>query len=257
MDRNDLTEKRFFRAPCPVHVTGEDVMRKSLGIAGFAVLAVTGIASAQTETGTTTPPPGEEMPAPNRDEPMPTPPAEPAPGPAPSGSPAPDQGAAPTAAPDATPIATDGSQTVAANVVAADRLSTLESAVVAANLAEPLGGSGPFTVFAPDNAAFTLVRPEALQALMQPANRAQLENVLKAHVVAGRVTAAELGAQIDAGNGTATLETIGGDRLTATREGQSIVITGAHNSRAYVTQADANASNGVIHIVNGVLLPAD
>jgi uncharacterized surface protein with fasciclin (FAS1) repeats len=208
---------------------------------GIATLALATMASAQMT------PPGERMPE------------APAPSEPPSNPTPPPTSAQPTApaASDQSPVTTNDAQTVTANVVAADRLSTLESAVTAAGLAEALGGAGPFTVFAPDNGAFAQVPPDALQVLMQPANRAQLSNVLQAHVVAGRVTAAELLAQIQAGGGRATLETIGGDRLVATRDGGTVVITGANNSRALVTQADANASNGVIHIVNGVLLPAD
>lgn len=222
-------------------------------IAGASMLALASMAAAQNQPAGTMTPPGEQMPAETPTEP--TPPAMPSPGETTTSPPE-----TPTATPapsDRIPVATDTALTVTANVVAANSLSTLERAVVAAGLAEALGGAGPFTVFAPDDAAFGLVRPDALTALMEPANRVQLENILKAHVVAGRVTAADLLQQIQAGGGSATLETIGGDRLTATQEGAAVVITGANNSRVYVTQADANASNGVIHIVNGVLLPAD
>jgi uncharacterized surface protein with fasciclin (FAS1) repeats len=233
-------------------------LKQVAAIAGASMFALAAPASAQEQPGGTISPPGEprpeappETPAP-REPAVPTPPAE---TPAPS-TPSEVPGPAPSQA-EQPPVTTNTAQTVAANVVAAERLSTLESAVVAAGLAEALGGEGPFTVFAPDNLAFTLVRPDALQALMQPANREQLSNVLQAHVVAGRVTAADLMQQIRLGGGRATLQTIGGDQLTATAEGDSVVLTGANNSRAFVTQADANASNGVIHIVNGVLLPAD
>lgn len=252
-------------------------MKKIYGIAAVTLLAVSATSFGQNQPGGTMTPPGESMPT----EPAPS--DAPPPMPSDSAPPAPDAGTqmppaspsgnvppadtppagsgdapAPTPAPaDQTPVVTDASQTVAANVVSAERLSTLESAVVAAGLAETLGGAGPFTVFAPDNAAFTLVRPEALQQLMQPANRAQLANLLSAHVVPGRVTAADLVRQIEAGGGSATIETVGGDRLTARLDGQTVVLTGANNSRAFVTQADVNASNGVIHIINGLLLPSD
>jgi uncharacterized surface protein with fasciclin (FAS1) repeats len=231
-------------------------MKTTYGIAAISLLFMTGISVAQNRPDSAITPPGEQMPT---EAPLPTgspPPADTNPAvPAPEG---PALTESRTAAPaDATPVATDGSQTIAANVIAAERLSTLESAVLAAELGGPLGEPGPFTVFAPDNAAFGLVRAEALQQLLQPANRAQLTNVLQAHVVAGRVTAADLTRQIQVGGGRATLTTIGGDTLTASMEGDAVVIRGANNSRALVTQADANASNGVIHIVNGVLLPAD
>ena len=230
-------------------------MKTLYGIAAVSLLAMTGSASAQNQPGGSMTPPGEQMPT-GQPAPADTVPTEPTPAQTAPAQPAPTDRTMPAPA-DATPVATDAAQTLAANVMAADRLSTLESAVVAAELGGPLGEAGPFTIFAPDNAAFGLVRPEALQQLLQPANRAQLTNLLQAHVVAGRVTAADLAQQIQAGGGSATLTTIGGDTLTATMEGTSVVISGANNSRAYVTQADASASNGVIHIVNGVLLPAD
>lgn len=227
-------------------------MKNAFGIAAVSLLAMSGAALAQNQPAGTMTPPGEqtpmEQPAPTEAAPAEAMPAQPATG---------DATTTATADAAATPVSTDAAQTVAANVMAAERLSTLETAVVAANLGGPLGEAGPFTVFAPDNAAFGLVRPEALQQLLQPANREALSNVLQAHVVAGRVTAADLVQRIQAGGGSTTLTTIGGDTLTATLEGQNVVISGANNSRAYVTQADATASNGVIHVVNGVLLPAD
>lgn len=212
-------------------------MKTLSGIAAASLLAISGGAIAQNQPGEALTPPGDSAPT----EPHPE-------------QPAPVEVRAVT---ETRALATDASQSIAANVVAVEQLSTLESAVVAADLAGPLGGAGPFTVFAPDNAAFGLVRAEALQQLMQPANRAALSNILQAHVVAGRVSAADLVQQIQSGGGRATLTTIGGDTLTATLEGQVVVLSGANNSRAAVTQADANASNGIIHIVNGVLLPAD
>ena len=221
-------------------------MRKTPWIAGTAMLlALPFTAAAAQDTAPMQP----DITAP---APAPTAPAPTAPGPT---EPAPATAAPAT---DAAPVSvtTDASQTVAANVMAADGLSTLESAVVAAELGETLSGTGPFTVFAPTNDAFYRVPADALQALLQPANKPQLQSVLQTHVVAGRVTAADLAQQIDAGGGSATLRTVNGQSLTATREGDRILITGGMNTRAYVTQADGGASNGVIHVVNGVLLPA-
>ncbi len=187
---------------------------------------------------------------------VPAPPGSSAPMPEPAPAPPsmPDGEVAP--APAAAAIATDPSQTITANVVAADGLSTLESAVVAAELAETLGGAGPFTVFAPTNAAFAAVPSDALQSLLQPANRAQLQAVLRAHVVEGRVTAADLAQQIEAGGGSATIRTVGGGTLNAMREGGNIVLMGGNGTRAVVSAADAGASNGVIHVIDGVLLPS-
>lgn len=221
-------------------------MKKLFGFTAVGLLAMSGAAIAQNQPAGTMTPPGDQPPT---EQPAPT---EAAPTESPRAETLPTQQATAAAG-----VTTNPAQTVAANVVAAEPLSTLETAVVAAGLAAPLGDAGPFTLFAPDNAAFGLVRREALEQLMQPASREALSNVLQAHVVAGRITAADLMQRIAAGGGSATLTTIGGDTLTATVEGENVVISGANNSRALVTQADANASNGVIHIVNGVLLPAD
>lgn len=216
-------------------------MRKTLWIAGAAsMFGLTGFAAAQDTMPTVQP----DVTAPvERTAPVTTAPMTPT-----------AQADAP-GTPTPLPLMTDAAQTITANVVATDGLSTLESAVVAADLAGTLGEAGPYTVFAPTNDAFYRVPADALQALLQPANQAQLQSVLKLHVVAGRVTAADLAQQIEAGGGTATLTTVGGGMLTATKEGNQIMLAGAHGTRAYVTQVDAGASNGVIHVINGVLLP--
>lgn len=147
------------------------------------------------------------------------------------------------------------SGTIVDAAIASPDHTTLVTAVQAAGLVETLSGPGPFTVFAPTNAAFAKLPAGTVESLTQPANRAALTRILTYHVVAGRVGAADLGAQIDAGGGRATLTTVQGGALTATRDGQSIRLTDAAGGSALVTTADVAGSNGVIHVVDTVVMP--
>ena len=133
--------------------------------------------------------------------------------------------------------------------------TTLVAAVQAAGLVDTLSGAGPFTVFAPTNAAFQRLPAGTVDTLLQPANRQMLQNVLTYHVVPGRLTAADLMAQIRAGGGTARLTTASGGTLTARMSGNAIVLTDARGGMATVTQADVMQSNGVIHVTNAVSVP--
>lgn len=133
--------------------------------------------------------------------------------------------------------------------------TTLVAAVQAAGLVETLSSPGPFTVFAPTNAAFGKLPAGTVETLTQPANRAALTKILTYHVVAGRITAADLVSQINAGGGRATLATVQGGRLTASLSGDHVVITDAAGGRSMVTIADVLQSNGVIHVVDTVLMP--
>ena len=133
--------------------------------------------------------------------------------------------------------------------------TTLVTAVKQADLVDTLSSAGPFTVFAPTNDAFSRVDPTALATLMQPANKATLAKVLTYHVVPGRITAADLKARIKAGGGTAKITTVEGEPLTFTIVNGAVAIMGMNGNSSYVTQADVMQSNGVIHVVNGVLLP--
>jgi uncharacterized surface protein with fasciclin (FAS1) repeats len=133
--------------------------------------------------------------------------------------------------------------------------TTLVTAVQAAGLVETLSGPGPFTVFAPTNDAFGKLPAGTVESLTQPANRAALSNILTYHVVPGRVTAADLVSQIQAGGGTATLTTVQGATLTAAQVGANVVITDAGGGTSTVTIADVLQSNGVIHVVDTVLMP--
>lgn len=146
-------------------------------------------------------------------------------------------------------------QTIVANASNAPNLSTLVSAVTQAGLGETLSGAGPFTVFAPTNDAFAKVPKATVDGLMAPAGKADLTKVLTYHVVPGRLTAADLTSRIQAGNGTATLTTVEGQDLTATLDGDRVKIAGKDGSTAYVTTADVMQSNGVVHVVDGVLTP--
>ncbi len=133
--------------------------------------------------------------------------------------------------------------------------STLVSAVQAAGLVETLNGAGPFTVFAPTNAAFEKIPAETLQGLLTPEQRDTLTAVLTYHVVSGRVDAATLIEQIQAGGGSATVTTVQGGELTARVVEGGVVLTDAAGNESRVVQTDVTASNGVIHAIDTVVMP--
>lgn len=132
--------------------------------------------------------------------------------------------------------------------------TNLVAAVTAAGLVETLSGEGPFTVFAPTDEAFAALPAGTVETLLKPENKDQLTKILTYHVVAGNITAASLIELIEAGNGTAVVETVSGETLTATLENGSVKLAGKSGS-ATVTQADVMQSNGVIHVIDGVVLP--
>jgi len=133
--------------------------------------------------------------------------------------------------------------------------TTLVAAVKAAGLAETLMGAGPFTVFAPTNAAFAKLPAGTVDTLLQPANQAMLQSVLTYHVVPGRLTAADLMARIRAGGGQAMLTTVQGGMLTARMMGNRIMLIDAKGGMSHVTQSNVMQSNGVIHVTDAVSLP--
>jgi uncharacterized surface protein with fasciclin (FAS1) repeats len=134
--------------------------------------------------------------------------------------------------------------------------TTLVAAVKAAGLVETLKGRGPFTVFAPVNAAFTALPAGTVETLLKPENKAALTGVLTYHVVAGRMDAAAIERAIRAGGGRATLKTVAGGTLTATMNGpRNIVVQDAKGNVANVSTYDVRQSNGVIHVIDKVLLP--
>lgn len=133
--------------------------------------------------------------------------------------------------------------------------TTLVAAVRAADLVDTLSGAGPFTVFAPTNAAFARLPAGTVETLLQPANKPMLQAVLTYHVVPGRVTAADLVRQIRANNGSARLTTVQGGTLTARLNGNRVTLTDGRGGTASVVQADLAGSNGVIHVTDAVSLP--
>ena len=141
------------------------------------------------------------------------------------------------------------------NAVNSKDHTTLVAAVKAAGLVETLKGAGPFTVFAPTNAAFAALPAGTVDTLLKPENKAALTKVLTYHVVAGRMDAATLDKAIMAGGGKATLKTVSGGTLTAMSAGGKVMVTDEGGGVANVTIADVIQSNGVIHVVDKVLLP--
>jgi uncharacterized surface protein with fasciclin (FAS1) repeats len=150
----------------------------------------------------------------------------------------------------------DAGQDIVANASAAPNLSTLVAAVKAADLVSTLQGSGPFTVFAPTDDAFAKLPAGAVDGLLKPEMKADLAGVLTYHVVSGNVDAASLLQQIEAGGGKATLTTVQGATLTATPDGAGgITLTDAKGGTAKVTTADVRQSNGIVHVIDSVLMP--
>ena len=141
------------------------------------------------------------------------------------------------------------------NAVNSKDHTTLVAAVKAAGLVDTLKGAGPFTVFAPTNAAFDALPAGTVDTLLKPEMKGDLTTVLTYHVVPGKVDAATLVGLIQAGGGTATVTTVQGGTLTASLAGESVNLTDAKGNVATVTMADVMQSNGVIHVVDKVLMP--
>ena len=141
------------------------------------------------------------------------------------------------------------------NAVNSKDHTTLVAAVKAAGLVDTLAGPGPFTVFAPTNEAFAALPAGTVDNLLKPENKATLTAVLTYHVVPGRITAADLMAKIKDGHGKAMLKTVQGEELTFTTSGNKVMVAGAKGGKATVTIPNVFQSNGVIHVVNAVLLP--
>ena len=141
------------------------------------------------------------------------------------------------------------------NAVNSKDHTTLVAAVKAAGLVDTLKGAGPFTVFAPTNAAFAALPAGTVDTLLKPENKGTLTGVLTYHVVPGKMDAAALSKAIADGKGKAMLKTAAGGMLTATASGANVMITDEKGGSAKVTIADVSQSNGVIHVVDKVLLP--
>ncbi len=142
------------------------------------------------------------------------------------------------------------------NAVNSKDHTTLVAAVKAAGLVETLKGKGPFTVLAPTNEAFAKLPAGTVEMLLKPENKAMLVKVLTYHVVPGRLDARALGKKIKEGNGSATLTTASGGTLTATMQGERILIRDAKSDVAIITIEDVYQSNGVIQVIDTVLLPS-
>lgn len=144
---------------------------------------------------------------------------------------------------------------VVENASTAGNLKTLVAAVTAAGLVDTLKGPGPFTVFAPDDDAFKKLPAGTVDTLVKPENKAKLTGILTYHVVPGKLDSAAIAKMIEDGKGKAELKTVAGGTLTATMEGDALVLTDANGGKSKVSQGDVYQSNGVAHVIDTVLMP--
>ncbi len=147
------------------------------------------------------------------------------------------------------------SKNIIQNAVKSKDHTTLVAAVKAAGLVDTLSGPGPFTVFAPTNEAFARLPAGTVATLVKPENKATLVKILTYHVVSGTMTATDLKAAIRSGHGTATLTTVEGEPLKVTMAGGHLILHDAKGGAARITIANVMQSNGVIHVVDRVLMP--
>lgn len=145
--------------------------------------------------------------------------------------------------------------TIVDAAVGTESLSTLVAAVTAADLAETLSSPGPFTVFAPLNSAFAALPTGTVETLLRPENKHQLQGILKAHVVSGNLSAADIVGLAQKNGGTVDVQTVSGDTLTAVLAGDMLYVKDESGGLASVKKADIMKSNGTVHIVDRVLLP--
>jgi uncharacterized surface protein with fasciclin (FAS1) repeats len=146
-------------------------------------------------------------------------------------------------------------KTIVQNAMKSNDHTTLVAAVKAASLVNTLSGPGPFTVFAPTNAAFNKLPAGTVDTLVKPENKDQLTKILTYHVVSGAMTSKKIAAAIKAGHGKAMLTTVQGEPLTAMMKSGKLVLTDAQGGMSTVTTKDVMQSNGVIHVVDTVLMP--
>lgn len=164
-----------------------------------------------------------------------------------------DKAGEPTAATSENAVEAAGGDTLATGL--GDN-AKLAAAAKSAGLEATLAGPGPYTLLAPSDAAFDKLPAGAVDTLMKPESRAELTAVLTHHILPGTVLAADIGKAIDAGGGKALIATIGGGTLTATRDGDNVVLSDAAGTKAIVTTADQKRSNGVVHQIDSVLMPS-
>ncbi len=146
-------------------------------------------------------------------------------------------------------------KTIVENASQANNLTTLVAAVKAADLVDTLSSPGPFTVFAPTDTAFGKLPAGTVETLVQPENKGTLTTILTYHVVPGRLTAQNIMAKIKAGKGHARLTTVQGNKLTARMVGKKLVLTDAKGGKSTVSMANVMQSNGVVHVIDSVLMP--
>ena len=141
------------------------------------------------------------------------------------------------------------------NAVNSKDHTTLVAAVKAAGLVETLQGDGPFTVFAPTNKAFDKLPEGTVSTLLKPENKKKLQTILTYHVVPGDMKAADIVKAIKKGNGQATFKTVSGGKLMAMMKGKNVILKDENGGMAKVTIANVNQSNGVIHVIDSLVLP--
>jgi len=141
------------------------------------------------------------------------------------------------------------------NAVNSDDHTTLVAAVKAAGLVDTLEGPGPFTVFAPTNEAFAKLPAGTVETLLKPENKEMLTKILTYHVVSGKMDSKDIAAAIKAGMGKAELNTVSGGKLWASMQGKDLILTDEKGDKSKVTIANVEQSNGVIHVIDTVLLP--
>lgn len=139
--------------------------------------------------------------------------------------------------------------------VSVDDFSTLVTALKAADLVGALKGDGPFTVFAPVNSGFAKIDQATLNSLLEPANKEKLAAILTYHVVSGKLTASDVASALKGGNGKAQLTTLQGSTLTAVSKNGGIYLKDANGNYSKIAKTDVMASNGVIHIIEDVVMP--
>ena len=145
--------------------------------------------------------------------------------------------------------------TIVQTAVANPDFETLVAAVKAASLVDTLSSKGPFTVFAPTDAAFGKLPAGTVDTLVKPENKATLTKILTYHVVPGRLSSGEIQSLIARHGGTATLTTVQGGKLKVAKHGNGFMITDAKNGTSMITAANVGTSNGVIHVIDTVLMP--
>jgi uncharacterized surface protein with fasciclin (FAS1) repeats len=147
------------------------------------------------------------------------------------------------------------SKTIVENAIGSKDHTTLVAAVKAADLVDVLSSKGPFTVFAPTNEAFAKLPKGTVETLLKPENKAKLQAVLTYHVVAGNLDSKAVVEAIKKGNGSVTLTSVQGGKIVASLSGKNVILTDENGNKSTITAVDITSSNGVIHVIDTVVLP--